>query len=401
MEATTKSGKTVSCMAWLTEKSLVDGADGKNYWWVAPIGAQAKIAMRRIIRGLPDSIFTTNESENTITFANGAVMWFKSADNPDSLYGEDVYAAVVDEASRCKEQSWYAVRSTLTATRGPCRIIGNVRGRKNWAYKLARRAEAGAPDMAYAKITAYDAVDAGVLAAEEVQDAKDLLPDHVFKELYLAEASDDGSNPFGLEAIAACVRPLSALTPVAWGWDIAKSNDFVVGIGLDRRGHVCRFERWNMHQLPPGIAPGTTYWDATIRRIRQCTGNARALIDSTGMGDAVYEAVAKHRPRCEPYQFTAPSKQKLMEGLAVAIQRQKVGIPHDDKRPTAPYNVIRGELESFEYVVNRTSVQYAAPEGLFDDCVMSLGLAVLALGNGPAVTITRPGVLAGAGVKGW
>jgi hypothetical protein len=39
---------------------------------------------------------------------NGSVVWFKGGDKPDSLYGEDVYAAVIDEASRCKEEVWAA-----------------------------------------------------------------------------------------------------------------------------------------------------------------------------------------------------------------------------------------------------------------------------------------------------
>lgn len=120
---------------------------------------------------MPHQVYTANESELTLTLANGAVIWFKGADKPDSLYGEDVYGAVIDEASRCKEDAWHAVRSTLTATRGPVRIIGNVKGRKNWAYQLARKAEAGAPAMHYARITAADAVAGGVLDAAEVQRA--------------------------------------------------------------------------------------------------------------------------------------------------------------------------------------------------------------------------------------
>src|SRR5207302_1736063 len=126
-----------------------------------------------------------------ITLANGAVLWFKSAEKPDNLYGEDVYAAVVDEASRVREEAWHAVRSTLTATRGPIRIIGNVKGRKNWAYRMARRAESGEPGMHYARITAADAVQAGVLDAAEIEDARATLPESVFRELYEAEPSDD------------------------------------------------------------------------------------------------------------------------------------------------------------------------------------------------------------------
>ena len=39
-----------------------------------------------------------------------------------------------------KEDAWIAIQSTLTATRVPVRIIGNVKGKKNWFYLLARRA---------------------------------------------------------------------------------------------------------------------------------------------------------------------------------------------------------------------------------------------------------------------
>ena len=156
IEASTKSGKTVGCIIWLLEQAIL-GKPGRNYWWGAPIYPQAKIAFRRLKRGLSHrEVFRANESELTLTLANGSVIWFKGADNPDSLYGEDVFAAVVDEATRWKEESWHALRSTLTATRGPVRIIGNVKGRRNWAYRLARRAEAGAPDMHYARITAHD-----------------------------------------------------------------------------------------------------------------------------------------------------------------------------------------------------------------------------------------------------
>src|SRR4051812_25570999 len=94
IEASTKAGKTVGCIAWLFEQAAIHGVAGRNYWWIAPIFPQAQIAFRRMKRGLPQGVFTANESELTITLANGAVIWFKGADKPDSLYGEDVYAAV-------------------------------------------------------------------------------------------------------------------------------------------------------------------------------------------------------------------------------------------------------------------------------------------------------------------
>lgn len=358
VEATTKAGKTAGCMVWLAEKALL-GKDGQSFWWIAPIFPQAKIVYRRLKRALDEQLYTANETELTITLANGAVIWFKGADKPDSLYGEDVYAAVIDEASRCKEEAWHAVRSTLTKTRGQIRIIGNVKGRRNWAYMMARRAEQGEPDMRYAKITAYDAVKAGILTSEEIEDAKRVLPEQVFRELYEAEPTDDGGNPFGLSAIRACIGPLSTAEPVAWGVDLAKSEDYTVAIGLDESGAVCRFERW---QGP---------WSETIERVSRLIGQTPAAIDSTGVGDAISDALrVRGHYALEGAVFTSKSKQQWMEGLSLAIQTQAV------RYPDGP---IVSELESFEYSYSKLGVKYEAPAGLHDDCVCALALAVYKL----------------------
>jgi hypothetical protein len=357
IEASTKSGKTSGCVVWLGEQAFA-GSTGQNFWWVAPVSTQADIAFRRAVRSLPRNLITVNLTLKTITLVNGSVIWFKSGDHPDSLYGDDVHAVVLDEASRLKEESWHAVRSTLTATRGRLRIIGNVKGRKNWFYQLARKAEMGDEAMAYHRLVAADAIDAGVLREEEVEDARRLLPEHVFKELYLAEPSDDGGNPFGLAAISRCIRPLSGNKPVAWGWDLAKSVDYTVGIALDVEGTVCAFERF---QMP---------WLDTLARIKRRTGSLiTAFIDSTGVGDPIVEALQKESSNYEGYKFTSPSKQMLMEGLAVAIQSREIGYPD---------GIIVKELEVFEYEYTRLGCRYTAPEGYHDDCVCALALAQMA-----------------------
>src|SRR5579862_3313340 len=358
IEASTKSGKTVGGLVWLFEQAIDPAVDqhGRHYWWVAPVTATAKIAYRRLQDGLPAAVYRAQESELCVTLRNGARIWFKGSDRPDTLYGEDVYAAVIDEASRCKAAAWHAVRTTLTATRGAVRIIGNVKGRQNWAYRMARAAEQGAPDMAYCKLTAHDAVAAGILDAAEVADAQRQLPAAVFGELYLAEPSDDGGNPFGYAAIQACVDTLSAAAPVVWGIDLGKAEDFTVAIGLDAEHRVCRVERW---QHP---------WPLTIARLHAVVRDVPALVDSTGVGDAVLE-VLQQAPEGEyaGFKFTAPSKQQLMEGLAVAIQQQTL------RYPAGP---IVQELETFGYEYTRTGVRYTAPDGLYDDCVCALALAV-------------------------
>jgi hypothetical protein len=141
-----------------------------------------------------------------------------------------------------------------------------------------------------------------------------------------------------------------------WGWDVAKSIDWTVGIALDEEGVVCRLVR----------RQGS--WATMLRMIIAETGSVPALVDSTGVGDAILEQLQQAEGSCfTGFHFSSQSKQQLMEGLAVAIQQRRIGVP------AGP---ITAELESFEYEYRPTGVRYSAPEGVHDDCVCALALAV-------------------------
>lgn len=370
IEAGTKCGKTFGCIVWFLEQALLTGGEGKNFWWIAPVYPQAKIAYRRLKKYLKSyrNIYKVNESELSIKLINGATMQFKSGEKPDNLYGDDVYAAVIDEASRMREESWIAVRSTLTATRGPIRAIGNVKGRGNWFYKLSRRAQSGEDNMSYSKITAYDAVEAGVLDSSEIEDAKRLMPTSVFEELYLARASDDGGNPFGLSNIEKCIAPMSNAKAVMFAVDVARKFDYTVIIGLDSTGTVCLFDRF---QMP---------WAETIKRVLDVVGSTKCIVDSTGVGDVVLEELQRRSmySNFEGFLYTSQSKQRLMERLMVAIEQQKIFFPE---------GIIADELREFQYEYTRTGVIYSAPEGLHDDCVCSLAQANYGLKDGSVLKL--------------
>jgi phage FluMu gp28-like protein len=359
-EASTKVGKTASHIVWLFEEALKCKAN-QSVWWVAPTFGQAKIAYNRMkVQISFRDIYTANETNLVITLITGAKIEFKTGEKPDNLYGDDVYAAVVDEASRCREEAWFALRSTLTSTGGRCKFIGNVKGKKNWYFKLCQKAKNGEdPNYQYFKITAYDAADAGMMTKDgrpfidEINDAKKDLPESVFKELYLAEASDDGSNPFGLDHISRCVYPLSSQPPVCFGVDLAKKNDWTVITGLDKFGQVCYFDRFQKD------------WKQTKEAIIGLPSGL-ITIDSTGVGDPIAEDIARVR-ETHLVTFTSRTKQQLMEGLAYAIQNRQVTILE---------GVMKDEMDSFEFEYTRTGVIYTAPQGLHDDCVCSLALAV-------------------------
>jgi len=358
-EAATKVGKTASHIIWLFEQALIC-KEGQSVWWVAPSVTQAKIAYDRMKLQITNKdLFKSNETNRTITLITGGKLEFKTAENPDALYGDDVYAAVFDEFTRARETAWFALRSTLTSTGAKCKFIGNVKGKKNWGYRLGQRAKQGEEGYEYFKITAYDAADCGMMTkdgrpfADEIEEAKRDLPENVFRELYLAEPSEDGSNPFGYAQIQQCTFPISTLPPVCFGIDLAKSFDYAVIIGLDKHQNVCYFDRWQSD------------WRTTVQKILDLP-NVPMAIDSTGVGDPIGEEIAKTKS-VVLFKFTSQSKQQIMEGLAVQIQQRKL---------TFPEGYIKDELEQFEYEYTRTGVKYSAPVGLHDDCVCALALAV-------------------------
>ena len=201
-EASTKIGKTFSHIWWLYEQAhLPERKPNHNVWWVAPVYSQAEIAFKRLKAKLGKTgVYKINESKLLITCPNGVHVHFKSAEKPDNLFGEDVYAVVFDEAPRARVEAYYALRSTITATGGKMKLIGNFGGTANWMHQLKEKALTD-KEYSYFKVTAWDAVAEGILSEAEILQAQKDLPTKVFKQLYLAEEQESDDQLCSFDAI--------------------------------------------------------------------------------------------------------------------------------------------------------------------------------------------------------
>jgi len=152
---------------------------------------------------------------------------------------------------------------------------------------------------------------------------------------------------------------MSENPPAVFGIDLAKSYDYTVVVGLDDNRQVCFFERFQAD------------WDFQRDFIESnCMEHeVTVVIDSTGVGDPIVEQLQKERYGrwIEGYKFTQDSKQKLINGLRMAIQSTEV---------TYPDNEIVTELNNFGYEITRTGRRYEARYGKHDDCVIALALAI-------------------------
>lgn len=378
VEAGTKAGKTIGMIIWIHEQCIW-GKRHENYWWVAPSAGTAKIAFDRLYnKHIPTSqkkFYKRNETERSITYPNGTKLWFKGADVPDSLYGEDVFGVVIDEASRVKENSYIAILSTTTATNAAVRYIGNLKGKKNWFYRECQKAKslldpvraAQTGFYGYHKLTSYDNPS---LDRAQIENMRTKMSSEAFAELYLAEAREDGSNPFGDANIENCVDEQATnlngwIHPgaevVAYGVDVGSVIDYTVIIGLDDKGRVVYIERFKED------------WGVVKARIIATVGGSFCLIDNTGIGNNVHEEIkATYQcPNLQGFTYSARSKkfskQDLMQLLAMGMAEGKVSYPRD--------SVLHNELKTFEYKETHWGVTYNAPQGLHDDCVNALALA--------------------------
>ena len=330
---------------------IFEGAKGNAVAYITPTYLLAKTFFSKLIKILP---FQNNKSDLTIEFPNGGNIMFFTGERLDNLRGRKFNLVVVDEASFISdlEDGWLnSIRPTLTDYKGRALFLSTPKG-KNYFYSLYLKGLQNETDWSSFKFTTYDNP---YIDKSEIDEARIQLPEVVFEQEYMANPMENAANPFGTKFIAQCIRPISNNKPSFYGIDLAKSYDWTVIIGLDINGCVCFFDRFQ------------TDWKNTKEKILTLDKNTPIMIDSTGVGDAITEELQRHFNSMFGFKYTSNSKQQLMELLASQIHQSKVFFPD---------NMIKEELEIFEYQFTSTGVRYNAPVGFHDDCVNALALAV-------------------------
>jgi hypothetical protein len=328
-------------------KIITEAVQGKQIAYITPTYSLAKVFFNRLIHALP---FLNNKSDLKLSFPNGGSVEFFTGERLDNLRGRKFHWVIIDEASFIPnlEQGWLnSIRPTLTDYKGRALFLSTPRG-KNYFYSLFMKG--GEDGWECFKFTTYDNP---YIDSTEIDEAKTQLPVAVFEQEYMANPMENAANPFGSEHIRACIRQMSYNEPVCYGIDLAKSYDFTVIIGLDLNGIVCYYERFQRD------------WSTTKQTILKLPKKP-IVIDSTGVGDPIFEDLQREGLQIQGLKFTQGSKQQLMVGLQTAIHTQKIGYPDGE--------IVR-ELEVFEYQYSATGVKYSAPSGFHDDCVMALALA--------------------------
>jgi predicted phage terminase large subunit-like protein len=152
-----------------------------------------------------DIITNSHVNNLDITLINGARIYVRGADRPDTLRGVSLTYAVLDEVADIKPEAWeQVIRASLSDKKGRALFIGTPKGR-NWFYDTFKLGENG-EDSDW-KSWHFTTQDNPLIDPTEIESAKKTLSTFAFKQEYMASFSNAGSDIFKEDWIKYGVEP--------------------------------------------------------------------------------------------------------------------------------------------------------------------------------------------------
>ncbi len=333
---------------------------GSLGWWVAPTYKQARIAFRYMRRLYFNSgiIKKANQGELSIEFVNDSVQEFKSGEILDNLVGEGLADVVVDESGTQHPDLWTLIlRPMLMDTGGEADFIGTPRG-MNWFWQLWVKGQGNDPDWKSWKFSSYANP---FIKASEIKQAESEMPELVARqEIYAEPLENEGTVFRNVDALSVLKMqdPVEGET-YAMGVDLAKYHDFTV-ISVTLGSKQVYWERFNKID-----------WAIQKDRIKAVSvkyNRARIVLDSTGVGDPIFEDLSRMGLQVDAFLFNSTSKRELIDNLIIKMDKKEIELLDNETQ--------KGELKSYEYeITGGGRLKTNAPSGKFDDCVIACALS--------------------------
>ena len=168
---------------------------GSAVLYVSPTMGQSRQIIWDLLLDLGREVIQSSHVNNLdITLINGARIYVRGADRPDTLRGVSLTYAVLDEVADIKPAAWeQVIRASLSDKKGSCIMIGTPKGR-NWFYDLYNLGQEGSdPEW---KSWHFTTADNPMIDPDEIESAKKTLSSFSFKQEYMASFDTAGSDIF-------------------------------------------------------------------------------------------------------------------------------------------------------------------------------------------------------------
>ena len=310
----------------------------------------------------PELYVKKNDSELAIYYKNGVVQRFVGSEDPDKHRGTNPFDVVFDEYAEQSAPIWEAIfQPVLMENGGTATFVFTPKG-KNHAWKLLQMAK----DNPLWFVSEKGVKDTQVFTKEDLAEIQRNTPSALFAQEYEI-AFNEAAGAFFRRIKQNLYDKEEQQTEYGdfqLGVDLAKYQDFTVitpfNLNTFRAYKQDRFNQidWNLQKARI---------EATALRYK-----ARVKIDATGVGDPVVEDLKSRGLNItdeDAIKFTEVTRMNLLNHLAMMLEQDKIQIPNDQG--------LIDELEAFQYSLSPLGkIKVGVPEGLHDDRVFSLALAV-------------------------
>lgn len=171
---------------------------GSAVMYVAPTQGQARVIIWDVLMELGREVIASSHVNNMeITLVNGAKIYIRGADRPDTLRGVSLTFVVLDEYADMKAQVWETIiRAALSDKKGDALFIGTPKGRNHF-YDLFMLGDDGSEtyDPEY-KSWSFTTEDNELIDPAEIEAARRTLSSFAFKQEYLASFNNSGTDTF-------------------------------------------------------------------------------------------------------------------------------------------------------------------------------------------------------------
>ena len=244
---------------------------------------------------------------------------------------------------------------------GFCLIISTPRG-KNWLYNWYLKGTN--PNDKYISFKGIS-TDNPYADIEFINSCQQSFPESVFKQEFMAEFTDSGNDVF-THLDNACIRrqstPANSSTTYYAGVDIGISKDYTVCTILDESGRVVNYYR----------DTGRTFdeYSRAITNLLQRYNPRNTFVEVNGVGYGLYELINKQF-KVTAWTTNNENKTSGIQKIIYDLENLVLELPSKEWEP-AYFN----ELQAYSYTMSPTGkLQFNAPSGFSDGCVMSLMLA--------------------------
>jgi PBSX family phage terminase large subunit len=160
---------------------------GKDVYYISPTYRMSRtIIFKRLKEKLLDLRWVKKINETNLEFIlkNGSTISLKGADNPDSLRGVSLSAAIFDEFAFMDSETWdLVIRPALADQQGSALFITTPVGKNNWAFDLFNMQQQHPDSWASFQ---YTTLQGGFVPEQEVEAARSEMTAQQFQQEFEA-----------------------------------------------------------------------------------------------------------------------------------------------------------------------------------------------------------------------